>query len=97
MQQRKVYIIQLVTVASMCVELSVSAFAGIKAHSVALTSFAGDSGIELFSALVVLNRFRLGPSAEKTAGALNALLLYALSAYIPASAVLSVLVDHFRD
>ena len=96
MQQRKVYIIQLVTVASMCVELSVSAFAGIKAHSVALTSFAGDSGIELFSAVVVLNRFRLGPSAEKTASALNALLLYALSAYILASAVLSVFVDHFR-
>ena len=95
-QQRTIYIVQIVTIAWMCVELSVSAFAGIRAHSVALISFAGDSGIELFSAIIVLNRFRVGRSAEETASAITAILLYALSIYILASATLSLFVDHFR-
>lgn len=95
-QQRTIHIVQVVTIAWMCVELFVSAFAGIRVHSVALTSFAGDSGIELFSAIVVLNRFRVGPSAEKTASAINAMLLYALAIYILAAAILSLFVDHLR-
>jgi len=74
--------IQLVTIGWMTVELLGSLVAGIRAHSVALIAFAGDSGIELLSALVVLWRFRLGAQTEKTAARVNAGLLYALAAYI---------------
>ncbi|MGB9029919.1 MAG: cation transporter [Acidobacteriaceae bacterium] len=94
--QRAVRTLQLVTIAWMSIELSVSAWAGIRACSVALTGFAGDSAIELFSALVVLRRFAVGPSIERTAARINALLLYALAAYIALSSAASLLSTRFR-
>jgi hypothetical protein len=76
---------QRITIAWMCVELLVAAIAGIRAQSVALTAFAGDSAVELFSAIVVLQRFRLGPGSERAAAKVNAVLLYVLAVYIVVS------------
>ncbi len=86
-----VRMLQLLTVGWMSVELLVSLVTGIRAHSVSLIAFAGDSGVELLSALVVLWRFRLGPHVEKTAARINAGLLYALAAYIVVMSVLNLL------
>src|SRR5260370_7598248 len=47
---------QWLTVGWMVVEGAVAIGAGIAAHSVALTAFGVDSGIELFSSVVVLRR-----------------------------------------
>jgi divalent metal cation (Fe/Co/Zn/Cd) transporter len=89
-------ITEIITIAWMCIELSVSLFAGIRACSVALTSFAGDSGIELFSAVVVLRRFSVGCSAEKNATRINAMLLYVLAAYILLTSTVSLLNERYR-
>jgi divalent metal cation (Fe/Co/Zn/Cd) transporter len=82
--------IQRITIAWMCVELLVAAIAGIRAHSVALTAFAGDSAVELFSAIVVLQRFRLGPGSERVTAKVNAALLYVLAVYIVVSSSLTL-------
>jgi divalent metal cation (Fe/Co/Zn/Cd) transporter len=74
----------------MAVEFGISLYAGIQAHSVALTAFGADSAIELFSALVVVRRFALGPSAERWAARLSGFLLYALAAYILITSALSL-------
>ena len=74
--------LQYLTIGWMCVELSVGVVAGIQAHSVSLTAFGADSAIELLSAVVVLRRVHIGPSAEKAAARTNAVLLYALALYI---------------
>jgi hypothetical protein len=47
----------------MIIELAVAVAAGIMARSVALTAFGFDSGIEIFTAAVVLNRL-----LERTTG-----------------------------
>ncbi len=93
---RAVLAVQIITIAWMCIELSVSLFAGVRARSVALTSFAGDSAIELISAIVVLRRFSVGPSIEKISARINAALLYLLAVYIVVSACLSLFSNHFR-
>ncbi|MCU1323009.1 MAG: putative Co/Zn/Cd cation transporter [Acidobacteriaceae bacterium] len=82
--------IQHITIAWMCVELLVAAIAGIRAHSVALTAFAGDSAVELFSAIVVLQRFRMGPGSERVTAKVNAVLLYVLAVYIVVSSSLAL-------
>ena len=87
--------IQQLTIAWMCVELFLATIAGIRAHSVALTAFAGDSAVELFSAIVVLQRFRLGPGSERATAKVNAVLLYVLAIYIAVSSSLT-LFGHFR-
>jgi divalent metal cation (Fe/Co/Zn/Cd) transporter len=88
--------IQLMTIIWMCVELSVSLFAGIRASSVALTAFAGDSAIELFSAIVVFFRFSMGSNSEKGAARINAVLLYILAGYILLTSVFSLQSDRYR-
>ena len=50
--------IQWFTIIWMAIEVAVAFMAAIRAHSVALTAFGGDSAIELMSAAVVLARFR---------------------------------------
>ncbi|CAN5409503.1 cation transporter [soil metagenome] len=74
--------IQRITIAWMTVELCVSLYSGIEAHSVALTAFGADSAIELISAVVVLRRFTVGPAVERRAARISGTLLYALAAYI---------------
>jgi divalent metal cation (Fe/Co/Zn/Cd) transporter len=91
----RVQTLQRLTVAWMCVELVAAAIAGVRAHSVALVAFAGDSAVELLSAVVVLQRFRLGPGSERTAAKVNAVLLYVLAVYILLNSSLS-LFGHFQ-
>jgi divalent metal cation (Fe/Co/Zn/Cd) transporter len=56
---RRARLAESLTVAWMVVELVVAVAAGIVAHSVALIAFGVDSGIELFTALVVLRQLLL--------------------------------------
>ena len=83
--------IQRITIAWMTVELCVALYAGIQAHSVALTAFGADSAIELISAVVVLRRFAVGPAVERRAARISGALLYALAAYIFATSGLALL------
>jgi divalent metal cation (Fe/Co/Zn/Cd) transporter len=85
--------LQWITIAWMGVELLIAGLAGIRACSVALTAFAGDSAIELLSAIVVLHRFHIGIAAEKSAARMTAVLLYLLAAYILVSSAI-VLLSH---
>lgn len=88
--------LQIITISWMCVELLVALVSGIRAHSVALTAFAGDSGVELLSAIVVLVRFRLGPGAEAKAARINAVLLYVLAGYVVLTSVLSLTSERLK-
>jgi divalent metal cation (Fe/Co/Zn/Cd) transporter len=91
---------QVVTVGWMVVEAAVAIAAGITARSVALTAFGVDSGVELFSSLVVLRLLlqrteseeRGSPSSgERQASRLVGFALYGLIAYIVLSAAVSLL------
>ena len=75
--------IQWFTIIWMAIEVAVAFMAAIRAHSVALTAFGGDSAIELISAAVVLARFR-SPRwiTEQFASKITAWLLVALAGYI---------------
>jgi divalent metal cation (Fe/Co/Zn/Cd) transporter len=79
----------------MSVEAVVSLFAAWRAHSPALLAFGGDSAIELFSAVVVLWRFRASAAAHEDAESLAArvagALLFALAALVAITSVTSLL------
>jgi divalent metal cation (Fe/Co/Zn/Cd) transporter len=86
---------QWMTVGWMVIEGAVAIGAGIAAHSVALTAFGVDSGIELFSSVVVLRRLLQRSegeergsmtAAERNATKLVGFALYGLIAYIVLSA-----------
>src|SRR5690349_3896868 len=88
-------IAQLLTVGWMVIEGAIAISAGVAAHSVALTAFGVDSGVELFSSAVVLRRLLQRSEAEergsmtggeRTATKLVGLALYGLIAYIVISA-----------
>lgn len=80
----------------MCVELFAGIVLGFRAHSVVLTAFSADSGIELLSAAVVLFRLRRGAQSEARAANLAAILLYLLSLYIVIAAALSLTLPRLR-
>jgi len=91
---RRIQRVQTLTIAWMSVEAVVSLFAAWRAHSPALLAFGGDSAIELFSAVVVLWRFRANAAlgdAERRAARVAGILLFALAAFIAASSVASLL------
>ncbi len=99
---RQARLAQVLTLAWMSVELGVALAAGIMARSVALTAFGIDSGIELFTAAVVLRRLmQRTPSDERgelTAGERRASRLvgyglYALVVYIVVSAAASLVLQ----
>ena len=99
---RQARLAQVLTVAWMCIELSVALAAGIMARSVALTAFGIDSGVELFTAAVVLRRLlQRTPSeerGERTSGERRASRLvgyglYALIVYTVVSAVTSLVLQ----
>ena len=86
---------QRLTVGWMVIEGAVAIGAGIAAHSVALTAFGVDSGIELFSSVVVLRRLLQRTESEergsmtngeRRASKLVGYALYALIVYIVVSA-----------
>ena len=90
---------QWLTVGWMVIEGAVAIGAGIVAHSVALTAFGADSGIELFSSVVVLRRLLQRSESEergsmtdgeRSATKLVGFALYGLIAYIVLSAAVAL-------
>ena len=91
---RRIRTVQAVTIAWMSVEAVMSLFAAWRARSPALLAFGGDSAIELFSAVVVLWRFRAsnaGEDAERRAARKAGALLFALAAFVAVTSVTSLL------
>jgi hypothetical protein len=91
---RRIQRVQTVTIVWMSVEALVSLFAAWRARSPALLAFGGDSAIELFSAVVVLWRFRVSDAhedVEKRAARVAGALLFALAAYVAITSVASLL------
>jgi divalent metal cation (Fe/Co/Zn/Cd) transporter len=86
--------LQVLTVVWMAVEAVVALAAAWAAESAALAGFGGDSAVELFSAIVVLWRFRSGPDsarAEKMAARIAGALLFLLAAYVVLAAAWALL------
>lgn len=77
----------------MITEAALSLWAAWMAGSPALAAFGGDSAIELFSAVVVLWRFRTSASegAEQSAARIAGGLLFALAAYVICASTMSLL------
>jgi divalent metal cation (Fe/Co/Zn/Cd) transporter len=91
---RRIQRIQAITIGWMSVEAGVSLWAAWRAKSPTLLAFGGDSGIELFSAVIVLWRFRSHLSderAERRASRIAGVLLLALTLFIAASSALTLL------
>src|SRR5450755_583080 len=91
---RRIQRVQTLTIAWMSVEAGVSLFAAWRARSPVLLAFGGDSAIELFSAVVVLWRFRTSAEhehAEKLAARIAGTLLFALAAFVAVTSVTSLL------
>ena len=97
---REARIAEALTVAWMIVELVVALVAGIAARSVALTAFGVDSGIEVFTAVVVLRQLLLHTdrateeeldARERQASRLVGWALYGLIVYIVASSAASLI------
>ena len=96
---RRARLAEALTLAWMVVELVVALWAGIAARSVALTTFGVDSGIELFTAGVVLRQLLLHSERasdeeldrrERQASRLVGYGLYGLVVYILATSVWSL-------
>jgi divalent metal cation (Fe/Co/Zn/Cd) transporter len=90
---RRIQRVQTVTIVWMSIEAAVSLFAAWRARSPALLAFGGDSAIELFSAVVVLWRFRARAThehAEKQAAHVAGALLFTLAAFVAITSVASL-------
>ena len=84
--------IQWFTVVWMTIEVVVAFVAALRARSVALAAFGGDSAIELLSAVFVLARFRATRGiSERLATKITGWLLVALAAYIAAHSLYKLL------
>src|SRR5271157_3211225 len=82
---RRVLNLQVLTIVWMTAEAIIALAAAWAARSPALLGFGGDSAIELFSAIVVLWRFRSksdSARAEKIAARIAGALLFVLAAYV---------------
>src|SRR5229473_2570699 len=91
---RRIQRIQTLTIVWMTVEAAISLAAAWMARSPALLAFGGDSGIELFSAIVVLWRFRAHADqeqSEKHAARIAAVLLFILAACVVVVSTLTLL------
>ena len=91
---RRIQRVQTVTIVWMSVEAVVSLIAAWRARSPALLAFGGDSAIELFSAVVVLRRFRATAAhedAERRAARVAGALLFVLAAYVAITSLASLL------
>ncbi len=83
--------LQGVTLGWMLVELGVSAFAAVTAHSPAMLAFGSDSLVELLSATVVLLQWIPGMSiSERQASRTAGVLLFVLAFVVAAGAVASL-------
>jgi hypothetical protein len=82
--------VQRFTVGWMTIEVGIALVAALRARSVALAAFGGDSAIELISAAVVLARFHSTSGVtEKSAGRITGWLLVALTVYITCNRFMS--------
>ncbi len=91
---RRIRRVQALTIAWMSAEAAISLFAAWRAKSPALLAFGGDSAIELFSAVVVLWRFRGSVEhehAERRAARVAGVLLLALAAFVAVTSVTSLM------
>ena len=91
---RRVARLQVLTIAWMSVEAVVALAAAWTARSPALLGFGGDSAVELFSAIIVLWRFRSksnSAGAEKLAARVAGGLLFVVAALVIGSSGLSLL------
>ena len=91
---RRVIRLQALTIGWMTVEAVVALGAAWTARSPVLLGFGGDSAIELFSAIIVLWRFRSqsdSPGAERLAARLAGGLLFIVAAFVIVSSGLSLL------
>jgi divalent metal cation (Fe/Co/Zn/Cd) transporter len=91
---RRIRRVQAITIAWMSVEAVVSLIAAWRARSPALLAFGGDSAIELFSAVVVLWRFRASDAqedVERRAARVAGGLLFALAAFVAVTSITSLL------
>jgi divalent metal cation (Fe/Co/Zn/Cd) transporter len=90
---RRIQRVQILTIAWMSMEAVVSLFAAWRARSPALLAFGGDSAVELFSAVVVLRRFRASDAedVERRAARVAGALLFALAAFVAVTSVTSLL------
>jgi divalent metal cation (Fe/Co/Zn/Cd) transporter len=86
----------LITIAWMCVEVAVSAVSAVRAHSIALFAFGGDSAVDLFSVCVVLLGFNGTELSEHRASRIAAGLLAGLAAFIVAGSIASFLYPGLR-
>ena len=91
---RQAFLLEWLTIIWMVVEMAIALWAGVTAHSVSLIAFGVDSCIELASAGVLLWRLTVeikqgqdfSEAAEATASRIAGALLFALAAYVVASA-----------
>jgi len=92
---RRIVRLQILTVAWMTIEVVVALLAAWAATSSALLGFGGDSGAELFSAMVVLWRFRSTSDSamkdERLAARVAGGLLFAVAGFVVVSSGLSLL------
>src|ERR1700681_2589838 len=91
---RRVVRLQMLTIIWMSIEAVVALVTAWMARSPALLGFGGDSAIELFSAFIVLWRFRSKPDsavAEKLAARVAGGLLFFVAAFVIISSGLSLL------
>ena len=82
--------LQRFTMAWMAVELIVAVGSGVAAKSPALVAFGGDSAIELFSAWLVLRRFKAGDGSEGATARWAAWLLVVLAVFIVLGSAVSL-------
>lgn len=83
--------VQLITIGWMLIEVLVSITVAVRARSIAMLAFGGDSAIELLSALVVFIHFTGTRLTERRAARITAFLLYALAAFIASASGLSLM------
>lgn len=91
---RQAFWLEYITLAWMIIEAVVAIAAGIAADSLVLTAFGIDSGIELASAAILVWRLTVelrhgrvfAEKAERSASRIGGVLLFALAAYVIASA-----------
>jgi divalent metal cation (Fe/Co/Zn/Cd) transporter len=91
---RRVTCLEMLTIVWMSIEAIVALGAAWTARSPALLGFGGDSAIELFSAIIVLWRFRSksdSADAEKLAARVAGGLLFVVAAFLIVSSGLSLL------
>ena len=90
---RRILQLQVLTIAWMTVEASVSLGAALNSHSPTLFAFGGDSLVELLSAAVVFWRFRFELN-EKRASRIAGALLFVLAGLVVLTSVLNFLGYH---